>query len=342
MKCPVCKTDIHTSDYCTECGFDKLNPEFVNREEAESWMQTVVWPYREDYWLRMKWEFRIVNRCLTEFDIELWKKKNPNATRIIPQIPYGVTEIGRGVFSLFSKTNSIDDVEIPSSVKRIGSLSFSHCKLNSLILPSSVREIESAAFASSQFNELILNDGLEIIGKEAFHSTCLKILHIPASVTRIDDGAFYSVNRITLAEDNKCFRIIAGCLYDNAERLIVSTNRTASTITIQKWTKTIAESAFSWNQCIKTLVFTEGVQEIREFAATQCHRLQTAVIPHSVKTVGKSIFAGCKELRIFCEAKSKPAGWDDNWNAYCDAEVFWGGAWYYDELGMPALVVKSS
>ena len=340
MKCPVCKTDLLNSEFCNECGFDQLNPEFLNRTDAELWLQTVVWPHREDYWLRMKSEFRITDRCLTGFDIEQWKRKNPNATQIIPCIPYGVSEIGRDVFSLFSRTNNIDGVEIPPTVKRIGVLAFSNCKLHELILPSSVTEICSSAFSACRMNRLILNNGLEIIGKEAFHSTCLSHLHIPASVTQIDDGAFYSINRITLEEGNKSFKIIDGCLYDNENRLIVSANCSASTITIQRNTRIIASHAFSWNQRLKMLMFTDGIQEIREFAVTQCHSLQTVVIPHSVKIVGRSVFAGCKKLKIFCESRSKPDGWDDNWNAYSDAEVFWGGTWYYDESGTPALVAK--
>lgn len=337
MKCPVCKTECTGNSCCPECGFDQLNLEFLNRADAETWMHAVVWPYREEYWIRMKSEFSIVDRCLVEFNIDRWKLKNPNAIKIIPIIPYGVSEIGRGVFSLFSGTNNIDGVEIPSTVKIIGVLAFDHCKLHEVVLPAGVTEICSSAFSGCRIHKLTLNNGLEIIGKEAFHSTCLPELHIPASVKRIDDGAFYSVNRITLDKNNKYFQVIDGCLYDCEGRLIVNANSSADSIEIRKGTKVIAASAFSWNQRISVLLFPDGVQEIREFAATQCRNLQTVVIPNSVKFIGRSVFVGGNNIKIFCEAPSKPNGWDENWLAYCNAEVIWGNSWHYNESKKPVL-----
>ena len=49
-KCPVCGTyNQNRATYCRACLFDQLDPEFISREDAENWKETVVKPYRESY-----------------------------------------------------------------------------------------------------------------------------------------------------------------------------------------------------------------------------------------------------------------------------------------------------
>lgn len=49
-KCPVCGTyNQNGVTYCRACLFDQLDPEFISREDAENWKETVVKPYRESY-----------------------------------------------------------------------------------------------------------------------------------------------------------------------------------------------------------------------------------------------------------------------------------------------------
>ena len=49
MLCPVCKSECGTENVCKECGFDQLQVEFLSRDDAVHWMDTVVVPYREKY-----------------------------------------------------------------------------------------------------------------------------------------------------------------------------------------------------------------------------------------------------------------------------------------------------
>ncbi len=49
MRCPVCKAEINSSPVCPQCGFDKIQLEFINQEEAEHWRLNVLEPYRQAY-----------------------------------------------------------------------------------------------------------------------------------------------------------------------------------------------------------------------------------------------------------------------------------------------------
>lgn len=52
-------------------------------------------------------------------------------------------------------------------------------------------------------------------------------------------------------------------------------------------------------------------------------KLKNITIPLNVDVIKPRAFANCKDIKILCEAQSKPEGWADNW---CDdaADVVWG------------------
>lgn len=54
-------------------------------------------------------------------------------------------------------------------------------------------------------------------------------------------------------------------------------------------------------------------------------------IPASVVSIGSSAFFECKDFSIFCEATTKPEGWDNNWNRVNSSNlpVVWGAT--FDE-----------
>lgn len=49
MLCPVCKTECGSISLCHECGFSEVGKIFVNQEEANHWVESVVAPYRDSY-----------------------------------------------------------------------------------------------------------------------------------------------------------------------------------------------------------------------------------------------------------------------------------------------------
>ena len=58
-------------------------------------------------------------------------------------------------------------------------------------------------------------------------------------------------------------------------------------------------------------------------AFSGCNFLTSVCIPNSVKSISNNAFYDCGILTLYCEASSKPIGWQYNWN-YDNRPVVWG------------------
>ncbi len=119
-------------------------------------------------------------------------------------------ELPDGAFYLCS---SLEKINFPSTLKRIGAGCFYYSNLsdvklnegletideyafyfatdcNSIEFPSTLKSIGESAFLGCPFNAIQLNDGLSSIGAKAFYDNNFKFVIIPASVTSIGEKAF--------------------------------------------------------------------------------------------------------------------------------------------------------
>ena len=106
-------------------------------------------------------------------------------------IPESITRIGADAF--WGRWG-LETINIPNSVKEIGSHAFSWCFLNEITLPSELEVLEEGAFASTDLQSIILPASLKTIGKEAFND-CPQLTNVTVQNTvplELDGGETFS------------------------------------------------------------------------------------------------------------------------------------------------------
>ena len=253
---------------------------------------------------------------------------------------------------------------------------FENCgSLNSVVIESGVNSIGAYCFSGcSSISEIELPDTITTIGSGAFYNcTSLTSVTIGNGVTSIGSGAFWgctSIDDVYYTSDIASWLNIgfgnssANPLYNGANLYL--NGELASDIVIPGSVTSIGESAFSGCTSLTSVTIGDGVTSIGSFAFyyctsltsvtigdgvtsigdrafNGCTSLTSVTIPDSVTSIGYGAFEDCYSLTIYCEAASKPSGWDNNLNS-SGCPVVWdanntdvaddGNIYYIDENGL--------
>ena len=125
-----------------------------------------------------------------EMIVKVYKGNSKDKDKSYLEIPEGVVKIDNLACSDFN----MEEVKLPSTLKKIGASAFRDCKgLKNIIIPENVEYIEGSAFFSSGLKSVtILSKHLKIIGEGAFE-LCEKLKNISfpngMEQIRIDDDA---------------------------------------------------------------------------------------------------------------------------------------------------------
>ncbi len=237
----------------------------------------------------------------------------------------------------FLNCDRLKSVSIPESVTLIGSSAFAGCKaLNGVVLPSKITSISSSAFQLCEsLKSITIPEGVTSIGARAFAGCkALTKVSIPESVKKIEASAF--ANCIAL----ESVKLPEG-LTEIGNRAFASCN-SLTKVTLPGSLTTIGDSSFENCANLKRVVISEGTETIDKFSFAGCGKLVSVTIPASVTTV-KNAFINCYNLPCivipktvtsivmnfahadiaYCEAESKPGGWDSSWKNYI-GKVYWG------------------
>ncbi len=192
-------------------------------------------------------------------------------------IPLTQVTIGDGVERIpnhFAYMAQITSLELPQSVKVIGSHAFYDCDLMTNIqLPSSITTISDEAFNNCDgLSELIIPGSVKTIGYGAF-SGCsgLSFVSIPASVEEVKGFAY--CNNLTEASISAL---------------------------------SIGEDAFYNCNNLRELTLSAPLQSIGTRAFQYCSSLQALSIPNTVTSIGGFCFMGCSDMESIVVADDNP------------------------------------
>jgi len=183
---------------------------------------------------------------------------------------------------------------------------------------------------STSITSVSISAQCKVIGEEAFYNcTSLTSVTIGGSVTTIGDYAFYYCTSLTSVTIGDSVTSIGEDAFYGCTKL----TRVNYTGTIDGWAQIEFGSPSANPLCYAhdlyindVLVTTANITtatKISEYAFYGCDSLMSIVIPDSVTSIGFFAFYDCDSLTIYCEAASKPSGWDSYWN-YSNCPVVWG------------------
>ena len=193
-----------------------------------------------------------------------WYAMSPPEAGITLNIGNNVQIIPDNAFIGMSLKGALN---IPNSVKSIGSSAFNGCKkLTSItIAGSGITSIGNSAFnGCTGLTSVTIGNGVKNIGNSAFYNCSnLSSITIGNGVSSIENSAFYY-----------CSSLIS--------------------VTIPNSVTSIGNSAFRECSSLNSLIIGEGIASIETFAFAYCKKLTSIIIPNGI--IGNGVFMNCSDL----------------------------------------------
>ncbi len=145
------------------------------------------------------------------------------------------------------------------------------------------------------------------IGKDAFYD-CEKITSIivPEGVKEIEDEAF-----------SYCSNLVQVSLPDSVTTIGIRTFyycKSLKNIRLPANIKILTKYMFAGCNAFAEFEVPSTVTTININALGVCGNLISVTIPKSVTTISKEAFYNSKKVILYCEAESKPSGWESDWD----------------------------
>ncbi|MBO5090868.1 MAG: leucine-rich repeat protein [Clostridia bacterium] len=269
----------------------------------------------------------------------------------------GVTESGlewastkEGIV-IYALNNAIKCLEIPEQIDGkpvvgIYEKAFqNNTSLASVKLSNTITFIGEYAFAyCSNLKTITDGNGLQVIGDYAFRDCALlETMLVPNSTQTVGYSAFYGcISLIYNNYDNACY-------IGNDENpyliLMKAKDTDITSCEIHEKTKFIYDSAFNGCSAIVSITVPDSVISIGNSAFYECSNLSNVELSKNLIKIGGSAFYSCFYLKnviipksveavgynaffvgsgpIYCEAESKPSGWNSNWYLG-NPSIVWG------------------
>lgn len=262
------------------------------------------------------------------------------------ELPSNITSIGDYAFQ---NTTSLETVNIPENVESIGIQAFYNCqKITKLIIPEKVTKINMETFRNckslaslemgnnitvidkyafaycSNLAEFNLPTGVETINDQAFaYCSKIKISALPEKVKFLGTQGFYGCNgierlsipatldsigwcalshcenlsAINVAAGNAKYASVDGVLYSKNIKILIQCPGARTSLDISSGVEILNGHSFYGCSKLESVLIPNSVKNIMLSAFTECGSLTALNIPESVTEIGSKFVYGCKKLK---------------------------------------------
>lgn len=210
----------------------------------------------------------------------------------------GVTRIGN--YSMYGL--NLRKVEIGKDVESIGKHSFAYGGgLTHVVIPGNVKTIEANAFVFHYALATVdLEEGVEAIEHSAFgvQSGIGTVFHIPASVKKIADLAFWTATAYEVDPGNTAFCAVDGVLYtkDQTELVDYPKYRTDQEYRIPDSVSVIREGAMQRIVSLHKVYIPSTVQKMQRSFLFRWSGVEEVYVDDGVPFPGEMTFYSCNKL----------------------------------------------
>lgn len=282
--------------YWDETGsFEKKNPIHVpaSFEEMIQLAMEKRWPiyihygdnseFRADGYPAMKLQISPIEGTN---ELEITSATDVRGDVIIPKSRDGL-QIVRIAKEAFRNT-SMDSLELPDSLREIGSHAFKGCRIREIIVPESVTFIDSLAFSDSDLETIVFSGGQCKFGMALF-SRCLKLKEvvINSDVECISNSMFNGCSSLERIQLSPKIREIGKDAFRNCRNL--------REIELPSDIEKIGSAAFM-DSGIEELVLSDNITDIPEHMCHDCVNLKKVIFSPFIRKIDFFAFRDCRNL----------------------------------------------
>ena len=215
----------------------------------------------------------------------------------------------------FSGCSSLREINLSGAdVPIIGRNAFEGCvELSTISMPNNSRygvinhmlidksEKLLMRYLHSESKTIQIQNGIRTVCRKSFEDPEIEKVHIPGTVDKIEEDAFYLTTHLTaisVDKANRHFRAIDGVLHNSDGKILLKYPQGNPNISyyLEDSVERIDRKAFSHCANLVSITFNNALKEIGARAFEYCVELENIILPRSVVLVGERTFQYCEKL----------------------------------------------
>lgn len=216
----------------------------------------------------------------------------------------------------FLNCTNLRAIKIPQGMQKIGTCAFEGCssleeittsdsgnyKVLDGVLVDKKEKKTVRAENSVKRSDISITNGIVTIAKRTFDRCPVKSIFLPASVEKIEEGAFFltmELEKFIVDGKNQLYRSIDGVLHDRSGKKVIRYPQGMNGVSyyLEDSVEEIGYQAFSCAKNLQSITFTGSLKKIGSKAFEFCNSLENLMLPGSVEVIGERAFQYCAKLR---------------------------------------------